>query len=361
MDQAVPTVVQILNGEPPANTVPVRVDIVPGTKWRYSGGGTVIAQQLMTDVTGKPFPQLMRETVFDRIGMDDSTYEQPLPLTRRTVAASGTQWDGTMVPGKWHIYPEMAAAGLWSTPSDLAKLAIEIALSQRGMANHILSQSTAREMLSVQTEALTQVFFGKSEKPARMGLGFFLGDEAHPDLFGHTGDDAGFQATLIMDQATGQGAVIMTNSEFGILLGNYLIENIAQEYGWMNYVRADRSRGAAAAALKMIAQSRGIQAALVQYQVFKNAILSRYAPDEETLLILGYLLLADKKLEEALGALKLEVLENPQYWNAYDTLAEVYLMMGEKQLAVQNYERSIELNPDNQNAIEHLKKLKGHS
>jgi CubicO group peptidase (beta-lactamase class C family) len=188
IDEPVPTVVQVLNGEPPANTEPVRVDTVPGTKWRYSGGGTVIAQQLMVDVTGTPFPQLMREILFDKIGMQDSTFEQPLPPEKHAMAASGTHWDGTTVHGKWHIYPEMAAAGLWSTASDLAKFAIEIALSQKGFANHVLSQSTAREMLSTQTEWLTESSLAKQENPPRMGLGFFLGDESGLDLFGHTGD-----------------------------------------------------------------------------------------------------------------------------------------------------------------------------
>jgi len=116
-DEAIPTLVQILNGERPANTAPVRVDLVPGTKWRYSGGGTIIAQQLMIDVTGVPFPQFMREIVFDKIAMKDSTFEQPLPEARAVWAASGTYGDGRVVRGKWHIYPEMAAGGLWTTPS----------------------------------------------------------------------------------------------------------------------------------------------------------------------------------------------------------------------------------------------------
>ena len=91
----IPTLVQVLNGEPPANTKPIVVDIVPGTQWRYSGGGVTIEQQLVLDVTGKPFPQFMRETVLDKIGMDHSTYEQPLPPAKAAMAASGT---GRMEP-----------------------------------------------------------------------------------------------------------------------------------------------------------------------------------------------------------------------------------------------------------------------
>ncbi len=180
----IPTLVQIFNGEPPANTAPIRVDFVPGTKFRYSGGGVTIEQQLVIDVTGKPFPLFMRETVLDKIGMTDSTYEQPLPPARAAMTATGTRADGTLIPGKWHIYPEMAAAGLWTTATDLAKFGIEIALSKQGKANHVLSEATTQEMLKPQIE--------------QIGLGFFLASHKNPEEFGHNGADEGFQALLIM-------------------------------------------------------------------------------------------------------------------------------------------------------------------
>jgi CubicO group peptidase (beta-lactamase class C family) len=132
VDSPLPTLVEILKGEKPANTDPIRVDTVPGTKSRYSEGGVTIEQQLIMDVTGKQFPALVRELVLDRIGMNDSSYEQPLPAARASMTAGGTYGDGRPVHGKWHVYPEMAAAGLWTTPTDLAKFAIEIALSKQG-------------------------------------------------------------------------------------------------------------------------------------------------------------------------------------------------------------------------------------
>src|SRR5260370_8313329 len=115
-NETLPSLVQIFNGEKPANTAPIRVDIVPGTKERYSGGGVTIEQQLMMDVTGKAFPVLMRELVLDPIGMADSSYEQPPPPARAAMTASGTRADGKVVHGRWHIYPEIAAAGLWTNP-----------------------------------------------------------------------------------------------------------------------------------------------------------------------------------------------------------------------------------------------------
>ena len=120
----VPTMPQLLSGEKPANTAAVRADIVPGSRWRYSGGGTTVMQLLMTDVTGEPFPSLMKRLVLDPIGMTLSTYEQPLPASRAQSAATGYRSNGTPIAGRFHTYPEMAAAGLWTTPSDLARYII---------------------------------------------------------------------------------------------------------------------------------------------------------------------------------------------------------------------------------------------
>jgi CubicO group peptidase (beta-lactamase class C family) len=122
IDEPLPTLKQILKGEKPANNGPIRVDFVPGSRCRYSNGAFAIVQQLLIDVTGKPFPLLMRELVLEKIGMADSTFEQPLPPERAVFATSGTYPDGTTMHGKWHVYPEMAAAGLWTTPTDLANV-----------------------------------------------------------------------------------------------------------------------------------------------------------------------------------------------------------------------------------------------
>jgi CubicO group peptidase (beta-lactamase class C family) len=134
-DEPLPNVAQVLDGAAPANTAPVRVDLEPGTRFRYSGGGTTIAQLMLTDTERKPFPEIARETVLAPLGMTDSTYEQPLPPARARRAAAGHHADGRPVPGKFHVYPEMAAAGLWTTPTDLARFGIEVQLSLQGKSN----------------------------------------------------------------------------------------------------------------------------------------------------------------------------------------------------------------------------------
>lgn len=225
-----PSLHQILDGLSPSMNDPIRLGFVPGTKWQYSGDGYLVVQQLMIDAGGKSFPQLMREAVFEKLGMMDSTFEEPLPVDRTASAASGTLMNGTPVKGKWHVTPEMAAGGLWSTPTDLAKLAIELALSAHGKANNVLSQKWVRDMLAPHWEKDVVNILGTKDDPDAMGFGFFVSKKT--GRFGHIGGNVGYQATLVMFADTGNGAVIMTNSDIGLTVGNDLLNRIAEVYGW---------------------------------------------------------------------------------------------------------------------------------
>ena len=339
VNDTLPTLVQIFNGEKPANTAPIRVDILPGTKEVYSGGGVTIEQQLMVDVTGKAFPVLMRELVFDKLGMADSSYEQPLPPARAAMTASGTYADGKVVHGKWHIYPEMAAAGLWTTPTDLSKFAIEIALSKRGKSNRVLSEKMTNEMLTPVLE--------------EAGLGLFM-DKNNAGQFGHNGADEGFQAILTMNAESGKGVAIMANSDNGIAVGDFLLRSVAKEYGW-NYKSAGQG---AFPMLVLIAKTKGAQAALQRYAELKKSPSAEYKVEERTLNALGYTLLFSGQVQDAITVFQRNVEEYPQSGNVYDSLGEAYMKTGQKELAIQNYEKSLQLDPKNQNAVDMLKKLK---
>ena len=339
VDDKLPTLVEIFNGEKPANTAAIRVDFVPGTKERYSGGGVTIEQQVMIDVTARPFPALMKETVLDKIGMSDSSYEQPLPAAWAARTATGTYRDGKAVHGKWHVYPEMAAAGLWTTPTDLAKFAIEIALSKRGESNKVLSQQTTEEML-------TPVLEGA-------GLGFFVSKD-RPGEFGHNGADEGFQALLVMNADTGQGAAIMANSDNGILVASELLRGIAKEYGWKNVEK----RGPYEEFL-LTAKLGGVDAVLDKYEELKSAGDKKQRPPEFVLNAVGYDFLRDGKTDEAIRLFQRNVEEYPESANVWDSLGEAYAAAGKKDLAIENYEKSLELDPKNENAKERLKKLRG--
>jgi CubicO group peptidase (beta-lactamase class C family) len=223
----IPTVPQILDGVKPANTQPVRVNKVPGEGFRYSGGGTTIAQLLLVDVTGRQFPDLLRDTVLEPLGMTSSTYEQPLPERLWSRAATGHAADGKPVAGRWHIYPEMAAAGLWTTPSDVARYAIEIQLAHQGKSHKVLNHEMVERMLTPQGGG-------------PVGLGLFLEGQTASKRFGHDGGNEGFVCQFVAYMGCGQGAVVMTNSASGGTIAREIVNSIALVYGWPDYLAPER-------------------------------------------------------------------------------------------------------------------------
>ncbi len=221
----IPSLVEVLNGEKPANTPAMRIEAVPGTKWNYSGGGYTIMQQMLIDVTHERFPKILHDLVLAPIGMAHSTYEQPLPANLTSSAATPYKADGNPVDGGAHTYPEMAAAGLWTTASDLARFAIEIQGSLAGKANHTLSQQMTREMV---TPGLGD-----------WGLGLQIGGSPPRRYFSHGGVDAGFESLLVAYES-GDGAVVLTNAQGGTALAMQIMRSIAAEYGWPDYHPMDK-------------------------------------------------------------------------------------------------------------------------
>ncbi len=219
--QALPTLVEVLNGAPPAQSEPVRIDVVPSTKWRYSGGGYSIVQLLMTDATQQPFAQLMQAAVLQPLEMTQSTFATSLPSDARKLAALGYDADGKAAPGGWRVYPESAAAGLWSTPSDLAKVILEIQQTIGGESSKVLSHNMASLML---TRGLGEY-----------GLGFFVEDLGDRTSFSHSGGTQGYRAQLYGYTGYGQGVVIMTNSQNSNALIDEILCSIAAEYGWPEF------------------------------------------------------------------------------------------------------------------------------
>jgi CubicO group peptidase (beta-lactamase class C family) len=229
--EEVPTLVQLLDGVKPANSAAIRVDIPVGSRWRYSGGGISIAQLVVEDVTRRPFADVARETVLQPFDMSDSTYVQPLPADLRDKAASGYRASGEPVKGKWHTYPEQAAAGLWTTPVDLAKFAIELQRIDSGQSNKVMSQELAQEMLRRQVD--------------NWGLGISVTGEGAATYFGHGGANEGFRATLVGYRDHASGAVVMTNSDAGMAIASEIVRTAAYKYGFAGLGPVERTRGTA--------------------------------------------------------------------------------------------------------------------
>lgn len=194
----VPSLAQLLDGKAPANTPAVRVDYVPRSQWRYSGGGHAVLQQLMSDAGGKPFAGLMHELVLAPLGMGHSSFEQTLPAALASTAAAG-HVDGQPLPGGAHIYPELAAAGLWTTAPDLARFVIGLGSAFQGRPGAVLSQEMTKEMMSRQIRA--------------EGLGVFvMGTDSRAPSLWYAGRNRGFDAFLWFAPASGDAIVILINA-----------------------------------------------------------------------------------------------------------------------------------------------------
>lgn len=213
--QPLPTLGQTLNGDPPAKPKPVAVAYVPGSEWRYSGGGYLVVQQLMSDVTGLSFAEYMNDRILLLAGMKDSRFAI-LPPPGRPVAM-GHKASGIVVAGGWHRYPEYAAAGLWSTAPDLAAFAMAIMAAERS-DDGLLKPSIAKLM--------TAAAIGPRS------LGFVVEGEGTAKKVGHDGTNEGFNSSLLFFPGTCQGAVILTNSDNAKPFIAELQRAIAETYGW---------------------------------------------------------------------------------------------------------------------------------
>jgi CubicO group peptidase (beta-lactamase class C family) len=223
--EGVPTLRQLLDGAAPSNSEPIRIVQAPGQAWRYSGGGTSIAQQAVEDVTGMPVAQVVRDWLFGTAGMAESSYEQPLPPARALLAATGHLGSGEPVPGRWHVYPERAAAGLWTTPADLARFALWVMTGLRSPSAPPEHRFVAAKLIEPQA--------GHPPGPGeRMGLGLFLAGDGPAFRFSHGGANEGFRAFLVGFPETGQGAAIMVNGDGGYPLIQEILRAVALEYGW---------------------------------------------------------------------------------------------------------------------------------
>ena len=235
-DEPLPSLVQILNGEAPAKSPPIRVESIPGAQWNYSSGGYLVVQQLLMDVSGKPFPDLMQATVLAPLGMTSSTFRQPLPADRRNSAATGHGEDRTPVLGRWHIYPEMAAGGLWTTACDLARFAMGVQRSVAGSSTGVLLQPMARQMVTRQKQD--------------SGLGVFVDGKEGSSRFFHQGRDEGFDSTLVAYVETGKGVAVMLNANDDSRLVPRILRRAGELYHWPDFPQPAHRNEASATAVE---------------------------------------------------------------------------------------------------------------
>lgn len=217
-----PNSMQILNGTPPAVNEPVRVIVAPGSEFRYSGGGYTVLELLIAEAAGRPFGEFVSDCLFRPIGMDDSTFAQPLPANLAEQAARGHGPDGATIPGGWEIMPALAASGLWTSARDLALFLLETQRALRGSSS-LLSASTAADMLT----------------PTPLGpaaLGFWVERHGEAGRFLHTGANRGYRGHVVGYFRNGHGAVVLTNGDNGGTLCQEILNAVAGEYDWPEFI-----------------------------------------------------------------------------------------------------------------------------
>jgi len=435
---SIPTIQQMVRGAPPSKTPALVVEMTPGKAFSYSNGGTTILQLLLMDLEDKPYPQIMKETILGPLGMTHSIFAQPLPDSLKGAAASAHVSDWVPLEGKYMVYPELAAAGLWTTPTDLAKFIAEHWLSLHNKSNKIISRETAERMitLTVPGSAYTEGF-------EVIGMG----DEIY---YGHRGGNYGFYSNMIMNKSSGNGAVVMVNGGGDALNSNLkreILISIADEYGWENYLpplmrtvsltpdqmkrfagryyvsednvvevrevegkpavlSPDRGRVGVYAisdgelAAKSILPLRyqlkkttdaesdtlvitsgenvsracrtsedrmvpseylasgNIVKAVELYRGLKREMPSSPDLRESRINRIGYVLLGANKVAEAIAIFQLNTEWYPQSANTYDSLGEAYMKASNRELAIQNYEKALKLNPNSASAMDALRRLK---
>jgi CubicO group peptidase (beta-lactamase class C family) len=215
-----PTIPQILNGEKPANSPAVRSQFEPSLRFKYSGGGTTISQLIVTDVTGQRYEDFMKKNVLDPLGMTNSSYAQPSQIDPKYLATAYYGGGGN-VKGKYHVYPEQAAAGLWTTPTDLAKYIIETQLAYEGKSSKVLSPAFTQQRLTFYVDSAA-------------ALGSFLVRKEGQVYFTHNGGNEGFACTSFGSLRGGNGVVVMTNADNFAIIPE-IVNSVAKVYGWKGF------------------------------------------------------------------------------------------------------------------------------
>ena len=214
-----PTLQQILDGTPPANSPPVRVEAIPGSRYAYSGGGFEIVQALIEAKTKMKFEDALQDLLLRPAGMANSYFLQPLPgeLVRR--AATGHDANGNELPGGWRVVPELAAGGLWTSAMDFARLSLELERAYRGERGALLTRATAQAMMTQQNGG-------------PYGLGAAVAGNGKNCVLMKRGQNIGYQSYMLLFPETGQGIVVLTASDNGTTFATALIRRAAAAYQW---------------------------------------------------------------------------------------------------------------------------------
>lgn len=330
-----PSTIEILDGLKPSNSNAVRSVFEPNTRFQYSGGGTTVTQLILENTTGKEYEDYMLENVLTPLEMSNSSFNQPPAKGKEKFLATGYN-NNKEVEGKYHVYPEKAAAGLWTNPTDLANYIIETQLSLLGKSNKILSKEMSIKRLDNQ-------------------YGVFTNEFNDVKYFGHSGGNEGFVCHYVGSFEDGNGLVVMTNGRNSKMLEE-IVNSIASLNNWKNYPLEPQKESISLAIKKEC--EKNIDKGIELYKNLKKNKSNEYNfSNEDELNLLGYEFLRDGKIDSAIKIFSLNVAEFPGSANVYDSRGEAYIAKKEYLLSKSDYLKVLELEPTNQNSKEMLLKI----
>jgi CubicO group peptidase (beta-lactamase class C family) len=335
----------------PPDGKPLVIHFTPGERFSYSGAGMVFLQKAVEKITGKPLNDYLQEAVFAPLGMKHSTYVWN-PAFESQVAV-GHNVVGTPVD-LFKAEQANAAASLETTAEDYAAF-LDAVLQKKG-----LKPATLRGMEASQiavdpacSNCVEGTPSGKLSTSIFWGLGFGIEQTAEGESLWHWGDNGVFKAFFVVRPASKSGVVYMSNSENGLSIARQILsETLGGEQPALDWLKYD-NYDAPGLSFTRLAFAKGAATALDGFsrELASGAIL------EGTVNQAGYMLMGSKRTDDAILMFRKNVELHPGSWNAYDSLGEAYMNHGDEELAVNNYQKSVELNPANENGVAMLKKL----
>jgi CubicO group peptidase (beta-lactamase class C family) len=337
----------------------LKIHFTPGDRFSYSGEGFVYLAAAVERITGRTLEALMRRTVFDPLGMTSSSYVWQSRYDSLKVYNHGLLGD---LAGRRTPWRANAAASLHTTAADYARFVAAV------LAGKGLRPETARALMTLQSRpderginTATAAPTGRFAPSLAWGLGWGLEQEGEAWSLWHWGDNGTTKAYVAASPTRGTGVVFFANSENGLLLAPSIVASVmggeSPALAWL------KQRGPAPAFGPLLAALRasGAVRALEAYRASRQARPSDPAIDEETMNRIGYVLLRGKKVNDAIGVFTQNAADHPDSWNVHDSLGEALAADGQTALAIQAYERSLQLNPANAGGAEALKKLRAVS
>ena len=339
-----PTLVDWLNGKNDGLGA-VKMVVEPGTEGRYSGGGYGVCQLIIEEVSGQKFEDYMQEHILDPLGMTNSSYK----IDDKILANSASPYDRYGEPSDFELFTAQAGAGLHTTLDDFTRFAFA-SLHQHpdnSAYNPVLSPETIRIMM--EPEPITKQWawsYCKGYQALEMGPA--------PGFRGHGGTNTGWQANFWINTATNDGFVVFTNGGNGGVSNLLFCRWVAWKSGTKPW-DACNPKPSIAGKLKRYIDKEGIADIEPTYTNLKEDQPKAYDFSEGQLNDLGYYFMGRKEMNKALAIFQLNIKAFPYAFNVYDSYGEALLANGQRKKGIENYRRSIQLNPNNQNGVDVLR------